>query len=163
MRKGCDGNKLWSLSNSHTKFLQHTNTLFLVFLPGHPKVVFVFHDVRKNSASQEYHVLSAGWVFNADLEFLRGRGGKLLHGHNAFRWREIVFPLQSLVMLSDKQDSKIPYGLWPVLHAKGLKAPPSEPAMVPIYPKLYHFNNTTGYLKSDLIHGGWSGGAAVGC
>lgn len=60
-----------SLSDSHTKFLQHTDALFLVFLSGHPEVVFVFHDVCEDCTTQEYHVLSAGRVFDADLKFLK--------------------------------------------------------------------------------------------
>lgn len=60
-----------SLSNSHTKFLQHTDTLLLVFLSGHPEVVFVLHDVCQNGPPKEHHVLPARWVFDADLKFLK--------------------------------------------------------------------------------------------
>lgn len=44
-REGHGGDQLHSLSNRHPELLQHTNTLFLVFLSGHPEVVFVLHDV----------------------------------------------------------------------------------------------------------------------
>lgn len=69
-----------SLSNSHAKFLQHTNTLLLVFLSGHPEVVFVFHDVCENGATQEHHMLSARWVFDADLKFLKEKD-KIVNCH----------------------------------------------------------------------------------
>lgn len=55
----------------HTQLLHHSQSLFQIFLPRHPEVLFVLHDVGENCSSQEYHMLPSWWVLDSDFEFLK--------------------------------------------------------------------------------------------
>lgn len=59
-----------SLADTNTKFLHHTNALFLVLGTRHPEFISILHDLRQDGSSKEHHVLSTWWIFNADLKFL---------------------------------------------------------------------------------------------
>ena len=56
--------------SSRAQLLQRPRALFLPLGLLYPHVLFVGHDVREHSSTEENHVPSPWRIFDADLEFL---------------------------------------------------------------------------------------------
>ena len=58
-------------SSTDAQFLQHAQSLFLVFTAQHPElVVLVLHDVSQYGAAKEHHVFPARWILDANFKLL---------------------------------------------------------------------------------------------
>ena len=55
---------------SPPKFVKRFSTLLEPLLSRYPEFLSSFHDVGQNSTSKEDHMLSTGWIFDPDFEFL---------------------------------------------------------------------------------------------
>jgi len=71
---------------------ENIDALFVVLPFVHPEIIFVFHDISKNGAAEENHVLTTRRIFDADFEFGEGGGVAL---ENVFKIEFTDFLLEA--------------------------------------------------------------------
>lgn len=64
--------------NADAQFFQALDSFLLILPFRDPEVVLIFHDIRQHCSTKENHVLSSGWIFNANLEFLQKKRSSTL-------------------------------------------------------------------------------------